>query len=313
VDMARYILNEQMVRGVNLVETMYFPATSEGPKPPSGYMGQPGFPELLTYVRRLSYLMAMGRPDASVALFLPSSSMWLGNEPSDQQFVSTERLLSEHQIDFDIVDEDALAHDLKALRGSFDTLSGNKYRTVILPAPLVISSDALARLRTFAHGGGKVLFLGASPKWISTRTIRDATAATPADFSWATVVDAQLPATPTPPANPPPAPPLPQAAPVEILAALKSAIVAPVAIPEAPTTALRVMKRRWKNADIYLFFNEGREAWDRRIELASHGHTAQIWDPQSGTITPLRVTRIGEKLSVPLPLAPYETRVIVIQ
>ena len=26
--MARYILNEQFVRGVNLVETMYFPATS---------------------------------------------------------------------------------------------------------------------------------------------------------------------------------------------------------------------------------------------------------------------------------------------
>jgi hypothetical protein len=69
VEMARYILNEQFVRGVNQIETMYFPATSAGPKPPSGFMGQPSFPELLTYVRRLSYLMAMGRPDASVALF----------------------------------------------------------------------------------------------------------------------------------------------------------------------------------------------------------------------------------------------------
>ncbi len=28
VDMARYILNEQFVRGVNLIETMYFPASS---------------------------------------------------------------------------------------------------------------------------------------------------------------------------------------------------------------------------------------------------------------------------------------------
>lgn len=29
----RYILNEQFVRGVNLVEVMHFPATSHGPRP----------------------------------------------------------------------------------------------------------------------------------------------------------------------------------------------------------------------------------------------------------------------------------------
>ena len=60
--MARYILNEQFVRGINLVETMYFPATSAGPKPPPSFMGQAGFPDLASYVRRMSYLMAMGRP-----------------------------------------------------------------------------------------------------------------------------------------------------------------------------------------------------------------------------------------------------------
>ena len=32
VEMARYILNEQFVRGVNLVETMYFPSDVRGPK-----------------------------------------------------------------------------------------------------------------------------------------------------------------------------------------------------------------------------------------------------------------------------------------
>ena len=115
VEMARYILNEQFVRGVNLVEMMYFPATSSGPRPAPSYMGQPGFADLTTYVRRMSYLMSIGRPDATVALYLPSSSMWLGGDVSDQQFVSTERMLSEHQIDFDIVDEDALASDLTAL------------------------------------------------------------------------------------------------------------------------------------------------------------------------------------------------------
>jgi len=109
--MVKYILDEQFVRGVNLVETMYYPATSTpGRGGPAKYMQDTGYPALVTYVRRMSYLMSMGRPDANVALYLPSSSMWLGDAASDTQFVSAERLLSEHQIDFDIVDEDFLAN-----------------------------------------------------------------------------------------------------------------------------------------------------------------------------------------------------------
>jgi hypothetical protein len=313
VEMARYILNEQMVRGVNLIETMYFPATSAGARPPSGYMGEPGFPELLSYVRRLSYLMSMGRPDATVALYLPSSSMWLGNDASETAFVSTERLLSEHQIDFDIMDEDALARDLKPLKGSFETLSGNRYRTVILPAPQVISDDALARLKAFAEGGGKVVFLGGEPKLIAGQTMRDATPATAADFSWATVVDAQLPPTPTPPMEPPAAPPAPQAVPGEVLAAVNAAVIAPVVRLDAADTALRVMKRRWKDADVYLFFNEGAQASTHTVTLMSKGKIAEVWDPQTATVIPLQSTRAGGSLAVQLKLAAYESRVIVVR
>jgi len=313
VEMARFILNEQFVRGVNQIETMYFPATSSGARPPSGYMGELGFPELLTYVRRMSYLMAMGRPDATVALFLPSSSMWLGNDASDTAFVSTERMLSEHQIDFDIVDEDALAHDLKALKGSFETLSGNRYRTVILPAPLVISNEILTRLKAFAQGGGKVVFLGGAPKWIASRTIRDATAATPADFVWATVVDAQLAHTPTPPAQPPMEPPAPQAVPSEVFAAVNGAVIAPAIRLDVPDTALRVMKRRWKDADVYLFFNEGAKASDNTVTLMSKGRIAEAWDPQTGTAAAVQSARKGGSLAAQLKLERYETRVIVVR
>jgi hypothetical protein len=313
VEMARYILNEQMVRGVNLIETMYFPATSAGARPPSGYMGEKGFPDLLTYVRRLSYLMAMGRPDASVALYLPSSSMWLGNDASDTAFVSTERLLSEHQIDFDIVDEDALARDLKPLKGSFETLSGNRYHTVILPAPIVISVEALARLKSFAQSGGKVLFLGGAPQLIAGQNLRDAKPATAAEFSWATVVDVQLPPTPTPPMEPPAAPPAPQVVPGEVLAAVDAAVIAPVVRLDTPDTALRVMKRRWKNADVYLFFNEGAQASDHTVTLLSKGRIAEAWDPQTGTVAPLQSTRTRNSLAVQMKLAAYETRVIVVR
>ena len=86
ITMARYILNEQLVRGVNLIETMFYPATSpraeatpapSTPAPsdaaagtaaaprhggPSAVMRDPGWPALMEYARRMSYVMAMGGP-----------------------------------------------------------------------------------------------------------------------------------------------------------------------------------------------------------------------------------------------------------
>ena len=313
VEMARYILNEQFVRGVNLVEMMYFPATSAGPRPPPSYMGQPGFPALAKYVQRMSYLMAMGRPDAAVALYLPSFSMWMGSEVSDEQFVSTERLLSEHQIDFDIVDEDALASGLKAMPGVLESLSGNRYRTVILPAPMMISTAMLERLKTFAGGGGKVVFLGETPQWISMRTFRKARAATPRDFAWAYTVNLKLPPTPTPPAEAPAAPPSAEVVPAEVEAALRAAVTAPTVKMDKPDTALRVMKRRWADADVYLFFNEGAQENEHAVTVPSHGRAAETWDAQTGAVTATKAKLVGGQLVVDLDLKPFEATVLVVR
>lgn len=313
VTLARYILNEQFVRGINLVEMMYSPATSSGPRPAPSYMGQPGFPALAQYVRRMSYVMAMGHPAANVALYLPSSSMWLGDTTANEMFVSTERLLSEHQIDFDVVDEDALGRDLIAGHGTFRTASGNQYRTVILPAPEVISAAMLARLKAFAVGGGHVLFLGGAPELINGRTFRDARPSTAKDFTWATVIDEQLPSTPTPGQFPPAAPPQPQAIPPAILRAMDAAISSPTAMLDTPDTALRVMKRRWRDADVYLFFNEGATALDSEVRLSSHGHTAEHWDAETGSIEPEPTTSTAGHTRIHLRLQPYETSLIVVR
>src|SRR6185437_5666305 len=122
-------------------------------------------------------------------------------------------------------------------------LSGNRYRTVILPKPELLSEAAVGRLRIFAKSGGKVIFLGGAPQWIAGRTIRNARAVTPADFGWATVVAAQLPATPTPGQFPPTAPPEPQTVATEILRAIKTAAPSTIRT-EVQETALRVMRRR---------------------------------------------------------------------
>ncbi len=317
VTMARYILNEQFVRGVNLVETMYFPASTGG-RSLSGYMKDPAYPALLTYVRRMSYLLSMGEPAASVALFIPSSSMWLGDAASDTAFVSTERLLSEHQIDFDIVNEDALATDLKAGQGALETMSGNQYRTVIVPGAAVISQAALGRLRTFAADGGKVLFLGRTPSLISGRTILDAQAATAADFSWAKVeTSAQLPATPTPPAYPPAMPPTPQLVAPAILQAVKDVVTDPDVWLSSADTSLRCMRRRLKDSSVYLFFNESSAPISDSVNFRNEGeNTRQLveqWDPATGAVSSVVSTRSKGAMSVQLKLKPYETRVLMVR
>jgi hypothetical protein len=318
--MVKYILDEQFVRGINLIETMYYPATSTPSRNtpgvngdtsggPAAYMRDPAYPALLTYVRRMSYLMSMGRPDASVALYLPSASMWLGDAASDNQFVSTERLLSEHQIDFDIVDEDFLSSSTD--KPTFFTASGNSYKTVIIPNASVISSSALNRLQGFASLG-KVIFLGAAPQSIYDKTILDARPAKKADFTFATIIPVMLPETPTPPAQPPTAPPTPMTVPPDVLAALKS-IPAQDAALDTPNTAVRMMHRKLKDAEVYLLFNESAAAISHRVLFSGKNQRIETWDPQTGAVTPLKADSALGHLTVPLQLAPYETRVLVVR
>lgn len=312
VSMARYILNEQFVRGINLVEMMYFPATSAGPRNPPSYMGAPGFPDLATCVQRMSYLFSMGRPDASVGLFLPSSSMWLGDEDADRQFVSAERLLSEHQIDFDIVSEDALARDLQAGNGYLQTASGNRLTTIILPNAEILSAEALDRLRAFAARGGHVIILGTAPQWIAGRTMRDARESTPADFQFAVIVDAQLPPTPVPPQFPPASAPQPQSAPASVVQAILSTAAPAVQISE-PSPALRVMRRRWQDAVVYLLFNEGAAPLHTQASLAVSAKRLEQWDAQTATIRRIPIHRSHAAIGFPLDLGPYEAEVLVVR
>jgi hypothetical protein len=240
--------------------------------------------------------------------------MWLGDASGDRAFVSTERLLSEHQIDFDDVDENAIAKDLIPGQGTFTTLSGNVYHTIILPGESVLSQAALDRLKVFAVTGGHVVFLDHTPTLISGATIKDARAATPADFSWATVeTSAQLSATPTPPYQPPPAPPTPEVVPPAILKAVLDAIPSPDFTLDVPDTSLRYMKRQLKDASVYFFFNESDHAFSHTITLSGTAKKFQVWDPQTGAVTPMSPMKSKNAVKFELDLKPYETRVVVVR
>jgi len=339
ITMARYVLDEQIIRGINITEGMSYgassaqgpprvppaavAATGQGgaasgataapPRPPSA-MSDPGWPALMDHIRRLSYAMSMGHPAASVALYIPSSSMWLGDSASDTAFVSSERMLAERQIDFDIINLDALATDLKAGPGTFETMSGNKYRVVIIPSALILSQAELDRLKVFAKGGGKVLFLGRTPSMISQETMMDSRTAVPADFAWATVeTSAQLPPTPTPPGAPPATPPGPQVVPAAIETALNAVVGPRDVVLDTPDPGLKVMTRRLKDANVYLLFNEGAQASIHSLTLKAAGKTVEAWDTETGNISNLAARAGKGSITVKLNLKPYETELLTVR
>lgn len=311
ITVARYAVNQQMVRGINQFEMMFYSGQRGSG---SAYMTDPGFPALTTYTQRLSYLMSMGRPAAQVAVLAPRGALYMDDRAADAQFVSTERLLSEHQIDFDVVDEDAVGSVLKAGKGVFETASGNNYRTVIVPQPDLLPAKVVDRLRAFAQGGGKVLFLGRLPTRIADASYRTAREARPDEFSWATLQTGTLAVTPTPPANPVEQAPGPQNAPPEIVAAVKAAVGVDDLALATPALGVRYIHRQLKDASVFLLFNESGEAVSNEVTLRAAGKRVEAWDPQTGAAAATAgVVVAGSAVRLPVALGAYETKVLIVR
>ncbi len=310
---ARYVVNMQLVRGINMVEMMNVGYGANGFRSPA-YMQDPGFPDLAVYTRRLSYLMSQGQPAAHVAVLVPRAPFYMGEKAADDMSVSTERLLSENQIDFDLINEDAVTSDLKAVKGGFTTLSGNTYRTIVIPMADLLTSKAVAKLKAFAQNGGQVLFLGRFPTQITDKAYKDARPATAADFAWATLQPDMLDATPVPPAQPPASAPGPLNPPAALVTAVHKAVGTDDLALATPDTGVKYTHRTLKDASVFLLFNEQNAAVNNTVTLRASGHTVEIWDPQNGTTAPVTdATARDGTITLSLALDPYATRIFVIR
>ena len=74
---------------------------------------------------------------------------------------------------------------------------------------------------------------------------------------------------------------------------------------------LRIMHRRLKDADVYLFFNEGPDDSTHALTLRGDAKRVETWDPQTGSILPLNSKTSKGALDIQIKLKPYETRVMV--
>jgi hypothetical protein len=232
--------------------------------------------------------MAIGRPAAQVGLYHPASSLWLGDEEADRSTTKLGWQLFEHQVDWDYFDEQSLSSVATLENGGFRNLSGQTYKAIVIPATTVISRTGLERLQAFVKAGGKVIFVGKTPKLVVDKTFLNAKDAP--DLSFATLIE---------PSG-------------DITAKLIAALPKPDVALDSPWQRLTYTHRSWRDAEMYFFFNESNRRESRTATIAGRGQ-AQTWDLATGEIHPISgAAAEGDSVRFALTLEPFEAKVVVV-
>ena len=171
----RYMVNKQYVFGVNLLTSISAKLSLRGMERakfwPGGLMVQQPYWEhvkvFADYVSRLSYLNSTGKHISEVAVLFPITEVWakaLNKAVLDEYekvFVKLTNGLFENQIDFDILDDDAICDanvkDSRLLAGP------GAFKVLVVPPMKTIKVKTLEKLLEFKNKGGKVIFTGCLP------------------------------------------------------------------------------------------------------------------------------------------------------
>jgi hypothetical protein len=287
VQQGKWVLDHQFARGINLFEIMFFGSSAEGRGRPMGWMASDSFPSLMQYTSRVSWLLSQGRPTARIALYMPTPSMWLGDDKANEITWEIARQLLEHQRDFDFIDEYSLSGGLIRSEGKLVNRSGQSYEAVIVPGASVMSRAAVECLESFSGSGGRVLFIGREPGQLYDSVF---TKAGPFAFHGKATLEHSIELTP------------------RILEILPDRDV----ILEPASGSIKYVHRRLDDAELYFLFNESEADLNCRATLEGTGDI-EILDPFSGEVQRLVDFDQGKKgLTFNLGLGPWESRIFLL-
>lgn len=285
IPQAKWVIDYQLVRGINSVQIMFMSAsTSKRPQvsAPQSVPGKPApqsvqkssfflsdtFPQIAQYINRATYLLSLGRPAAQIGVYFPTLSMWYGDNESNTSLLDISRQLLENQRDFDFVDEQALSSVPIQEDYRLINLSLQAYKIIIVPQVTVISKAAIEKLKEFAYSGGKVLFLGKPPVIMTGQSFKDAEK--PGEFSWAKN---------------------------ELSGKLTQDVIDFLPDPDVKTgnsaPSVKYLHRTMAAGELYFFFNEGESPASFRITLSGKGK-AQAWNAMTGQITGLKSLSVNK-------------------
>ena len=201
--------------------------------------------------------------------------------------------------DYDVTDEDALLRTLSIRNGRIETLAGNQYRLLVLPAGRRLSLASLQRIESYVGQGGSVV--GESPL-APTGVVDEATAR-----QFSALTQALWGACETSPHSY-------EAGKVfcssDSRAALKALNVDQDF--ESASNSLDYVHRADRQRDIYFVRNASSKPVDAVSYFRISGRTPEIWNAVDGTVVPQAYYVVENgRAEIPLHLGPYGSEFVV--
>ena len=283
VKQAKWVTDHQFVRGINLFEWMYWPASTRGDGQPKGWFGDPEFPGTAQYANRVSFLLSNGRPASSIAVYYPTASEWMGDSKADSSSLAICRKLLENQFDFDFIDDYAILHVLTPYQQGLMNRSGQVYKIILIPSVKAMDKAVLDKLKAFSESGGKVVFTANLPTVIMERNFRDAGSR----YEFGSMQ---------------------QTGGHQYLALLPESDF----VLEKKSAGVKYMHRKVNDGDLYFIFNEDDSSIETAVTLAGNGKVT-TWNALTGVVSDTESTGSGnETVRINLNLKPWESKMVVV-
>ena len=247
----------------------------------------PVMPAVTAYIGRMSYLLRQGAPANQVVILLPTDDAWASFRPTQTSLTNdmvdrvTPGLMSAilsagYNVDF--IDADAI-----------DSVGLGTHQILVLPPTDRIPVGTLRKIAAYVAAGGKAIAVGRAPSLDPEgRTLPELTSLSQELFDPAKSTFVPSPAT--------------------LPSALNRAAPPDFQLPADDTVArsqLGFIRRTLAASDVYFVANTGNQPIDTTASFATAHPYGQAWDPDSTDARPASAE------SLPLHLAPYESRVFV--
>ena len=164
--MMKWLADHMLVRGINqFVPHAFSPKAPDGDCPPHFYNGgrNPefrGFRRVMDYMNRVSTVLTDGRHRAVCALVYHSEASWSGGK--FMKFERPGKLLTEAQLDFDVVSADYLGRALG--RENKLRLNEEDYAALVVPYTEILPCGLSNELHRLRDEGVRVIFVDGLPE-----------------------------------------------------------------------------------------------------------------------------------------------------
>lgn len=164
--MMKWLVDHTLVNGLNTyVPHAFSPKALDPDCPPHFYSGgynplyRP-FGRLMGYLNRMADLLSDGLHHADAAIYYHAQAEWCGED--FMRFQIPGKILTENQIDFDVIPEDYL--DKAFVENGLLHLNGETYRLFILPYAKALPAGIVKKFTDFARAGLPVWCVNGLPE-----------------------------------------------------------------------------------------------------------------------------------------------------